>query len=334
VATPEVIAYHYDRHMTTPTLATIERGSFAGHETFPLRYAWLRKAVQHVGKDPRIFLDDDAMVRLGVGKNMVRSIRHWGLVCGVIEENTDVANNRGRALRPTALGRVLFDDEGWDPYLEDPATLWLLHYQLASVPDHATTWYLVFNHLPQPEFTRPELLNWLLKLVQERSWGRLSPASLKRDVDVFLRTYVPSRASRTVPLEDTLDSPFVELELLRELGARGSYVIQRGDPPSLPDAVFAYGLVSFLTRNASTSKAVPLHTIAFAPGSPGRVFALTEDALMARLERIEAATDGAVVFNDTAGLRQLFVHRLPGLLDVLRPWYEGRDARERRMPDA
>ncbi len=320
--------------MSTPTLATIERGSFAGHETFPLRYAWLRKAVQHVKKDGRVFLDDDAMVRLGVGKNMVRSIRHWGLVCGVIEEDAGVPNNRGRALRPSALGHALFDNAGWDPYLEDPATLWLLHYELASVPDHATTWYLVFNHLPQPEFTKAGLLSWLLKLVQERAWGRLSPASLKRDIDVFLRTYVPARASRTVPLEDTLDSPFVELELLRELGAKGSYVIQRGDPPSLPDAVFAYGLVKFLTRNASTSHAVPLHAVAFAPGSPGRVFALTEDALMARLERIEAATDGAVVFNDTAGLRQLFVHRLPELLDVLRPSYEGRDGWGRRAAEA
>jgi hypothetical protein len=321
--------------MTTPTLATIERGSFAGHETFPLRYTWLRKAVQHVEKDPRIFQNEDAMVQLGVGKNMVRSIRHWGFVCGVLEESPGLQNNRGRVLRPTALGRALFENDGWDPYLEDPATLWLLHYTLASAPDQATTWYLAFNHLPQPEFTKDELVDWLEKLSAERSWARVSPASLRRDVDVFLRTYVPSRASRTVPLEDTLDSPLIELELIREHG-KGTYLIQRGDPPTLPDAVFAYGLVSFLKRNASTSKAIPLHSIAFAPGSPGRVFALTEDALMARLERIEAATDGAITFHDTAGLRQLLVHGegVPELLDVLRPWYEGRDAAQRRASGA
>jgi len=317
--------------MTTPTLATIERGSFSGHETFPLRYPWLRKAVQQVEGDAGIFLKDDAMVRLGVGKNMVRSIRHWGLVCGVIEQTPE---NRGRTLRPTALGHAIFDKGAWDPYLEDPATLWLFHYELASVPEHATTWYLAFNHFPQPEFTKAELSSWLLKIVQERAWARVSPASLRRDVDVFLRTYVPARASRMVPLEDTLDSPFVELELLRELGTKGSYLIQRGDPPSLPDEVFAYGLVKFLARTAPTSSAVPLHTIAFAPGSPGRVFALTEDALMARLERIEATTDRGIVFHDTAGLRQLLVHKLPGLLDVLRPWYERRERSKRGTADA
>lgn len=197
------MAYETCRAMTMPTLATIERGSFGGHETFPLRYTWLRKAVQHVERDPRIFNDDDAMVRLGVGKNMVRSIKHWALVCGVLEEDPEIANNRGRVLRPTALGHALFDDEGWDPYLEDPATLWLLHYELASSPDQTTTWYLVFNHLPQPELTKTELLGWLSKLAQERAWPRVSPASLRRDVEVFLRTYVPSRASRIVPLEAT-----------------------------------------------------------------------------------------------------------------------------------
>lgn len=320
--------------MSMPTLAAIERGSFAGHETFPLRYTWLRKAVQHVGRNPRIFNEDDAMVHLGVGKNMVRAIRHWGLVCGVLEEDPGVQNNRGRVLRATSLGHALFDDDGWDPYLEDPATLWLLHFELTSVPDQATTWYLAFNHIPQPEFTKTELLGWLVRLAQERGWPRVSPASLRRDIDVFLRTYVPSRASRTVPLEDTLDSPLVELELIRDFGAKGSFLIQRGDQPTLPDPIFAYGLVRFLKRGTFASQAVPLHTIAFAPGSPGRVFALTEDALMARLERIEAATDGGLDFHDTAGLRQLLVRKMPELLDVLRPWYDRRRSSARRASDA
>lgn len=306
--------------------ATIDRGSFGGHETFPLRYAWLRKAVQHVEADRQIFARDDAMVQLGVGKNMVRSIRHWGLVCGVLEDDADVANNRGRSLRPSPLGRALFADGGWDQYMEDPATLWVIHCELTSKSDQATTWYFAFNHLPQPEFTKEELSNWLMRLAHDRAWPRVSPASLRRDVDAFLRTYVPSRASRTMPLEDTLDCPLVELELIRSFGSKGSFLIQRGDPLTLPDAVFAYALIGFLHRTASTSRAIPLHALAFRPGSPGRVFALTEDALIARLERIEVATRGAIVFHDTAGLRQLLVHRLPEQLDVLTPWYRRRTA--------
>ncbi len=297
--------------------------SFAGHETFPPRYTWLPKAVAFVTTDPSGFSREDAMVKLGVGKNMVRSIRHWGLACGVLEEDPNIPNNRGRSLRPTTLGSRLLGAGGWDPYLEDPATLWVLHFHLAGTPGRASTWYFVFNQLPQPEFSKRELESWLVKLAEENDCARVSPASLRRDVDVFVRTYVAGRATRTVPLEDTLDSPFVELGLIRSLDATQTYVLHRGNPPTLPDAVFAYGLVNFLASAEATSqaRAVPLRTLAFAPGSPGRVFALTEDALLTKLERIERITKGAVVFHDTAGLKQLLVNRLPDPLSLLDAWY-------------
>src|SRR5207247_954274 len=168
----------------------IVRGSFAGHETFPFRYAWLPKATRQVSEDSRFFAREDAMALLGVGKNMVQSIRHWGLVTGVLEE---LPGTRGRELAVTNLGRRLFLEDAWDPYLEDPATLWLLHWQIASTYEKATAWYWVFNHLGQPEFTRADLLRWLSILARERGWSRVPESSLRRDVDCFVRTYVPSR---------------------------------------------------------------------------------------------------------------------------------------------
>ena len=100
---------------------------FSGHETFPFRYPWLKKGYDAVFSDAGVFTRDDAITTLGVGKNMVRSIRHWCLVAGVIEEFQPEPSVRRMSLRPTPLGTALFPDEGWDPYLEDPATLWLLH---------------------------------------------------------------------------------------------------------------------------------------------------------------------------------------------------------------
>jgi len=73
---------------------------FSGHETFTLRYGWLTKAVAAVKSDPEIFSRDDAMVSLGVGKNMVRSIRHWSTSLGIVEEDDTVTNNRGRYPKP------------------------------------------------------------------------------------------------------------------------------------------------------------------------------------------------------------------------------------------
>ena len=97
--------------------------SFSGHETFPFRYPWLKKGFDAVGADGAVFARDDAITTLGVGKNMVRAIRHWCLAAGIVEENAA----RAGSLKVTDRGQLLLADDGLDPYLEDPATLWLLH---------------------------------------------------------------------------------------------------------------------------------------------------------------------------------------------------------------
>src|SRR5579863_9597259 len=103
--------------------------SFSGHETFVFRYGWPKKAVDAVSADPGVFAQESAIVTLGVGKNMVRSIRHWGLACQILEEEPQ---SRGTRLVPTEIGKFLFGEGGKDPYLEDLNTLWLLHWNLLS----------------------------------------------------------------------------------------------------------------------------------------------------------------------------------------------------------
>ncbi len=139
--------------------------SFSGHETFPFRYPWLKKGFDAVAAAGDALLRDDAITTLGVGKNMVRSIRHWCLAAGVLEENRSAAG----ALRPTDLGNLLFADDGLDPYLEDPATLWLLHWQIASNRARATTWFWTFSHFHEPEFSREALTSALYKWTQTLS---------------------------------------------------------------------------------------------------------------------------------------------------------------------
>lgn len=99
-------------------VAVAMQHSFSGHETFPFRYPWLKKGFDAAGEDGNVFLRDDAITTLGVGKNMVRSIRHWCLTAGILAK----ARDRGTALQPTDLGTLLLADDGLDPYLEDPAT--------------------------------------------------------------------------------------------------------------------------------------------------------------------------------------------------------------------
>ena len=97
---------------------------FSGHESFVCRYAWLPKAYRAVVKNRAAFGNvEQAMVSLGVGKNMVRSIRFWVEVMGVVTPRKD------KTLEPTYFGEAVFGDGGFDPFLEDIRTLWLLHWE-------------------------------------------------------------------------------------------------------------------------------------------------------------------------------------------------------------
>jgi len=302
-------------------VTTSFRASFGGHETFPFRYSWLKKGVDHVRKDPEVFGKEDAMVTFGVGKNMVSAIRHWSLTIGTLEDDPTVANNRGRYLRVTELGASLFSDNGWDPYLEDVGTLWLIHWQLACAPEPATTWWWVFNQYPATSFTRREVQIHLERLAEQLGLTRVSSASLKRDIDCFIRTYSPSRRVRTVQ-EDTLDCPLIELGLLREGNDHQSYQLVRGSHPTLPLPIFGYALASYLARRGGQTHSVSLNQLAFGEGAPGRVFGLNESGLLTRLEALSTLTGDALIYDETAGLKQIFLHNPLQPKRLLNRYYE------------
>lgn len=64
---------------------------FSGHETFPLRQMWLKKVFDQATNGEILrksaFSDEKAIAHFGIGKNMVASIRHWALACGVMYED-------------------------------------------------------------------------------------------------------------------------------------------------------------------------------------------------------------------------------------------------------
>ncbi len=195
---------------------------FSGHETFPFRYTWLPKGIGALPEHPDLFTRDDAMVKLGVGKNMVKSMRHWCTATGTVER----LDRKGR-MKVTDLGLSLFEVDGWDPFLEDPGTLWLLHWRLVSRLNPASAWHLAFTRWRTDRFVREELVEWLSGFARRVSGARPTPSSLRRDVDVFIRTYAPAQAKRERPVEDTFDCPLVELGLLIET-ERGVYRFVRG----------------------------------------------------------------------------------------------------------
>jgi hypothetical protein len=289
--------------------------SFSGHETFPLRYGWLPKGVQHVMQYDDLFARDDAMVILGVGKNMVTSIQHWTKKLEMVETPT-----RG-IYQATELGKALFGEDGWDPYIEDPGTLWLIHWLMTSRLETNSTWYLAFTIWNSNEFLRPNLEEWLIKVAKQSPATRVTEMSMKRDVEVFLRTYIPAGSSRTLMAEDTFDCPLVELGLIEEID-HNLFRFVRGPKSSLPDLIFTYALLDYWRHSKRQQDAISFENLLLSPGSPGAVFKLSENAFVERLERLPIWS--GLAYDDTSGMRTVYRQsRYVELLEILSRYYRG-----------
>ena len=285
------------------------RPQFSGHETFPLRYGWLKKAFDAVqsaegdADNRSVFTGDDAIARFGVGKNMVGSIRHWANVTGITDDHRSE-----HQMRITDLGKLLFGYDGIDPYMENPATSWLVHWNLAGRSEN-TTWFWAFNHFPSPFFEREMLVHGIVRLAEDQEWMRRSIATIKRDVACFVRTYVPQPMTRKASYEDALESPLTELGLIKPTGRRDGFRFVRGPKSTLGVGVLCYAVTDFWRRTFNAANTLSFEALAHEPGSPGRVFLLDENSLVDRLGEMEELTKGAYRWSETAGLKQLIRER-------------------------
>jgi hypothetical protein len=308
---------------------------FAGHETFPVRYGWLSKAYHEVlrvsseesGDTNSLFNDDASISLFGVGRNMVVSMRHWALAADVIYSAQAEDGSRQGRLLPTKFGKLLLED--CDPYLEHPASLWMIHWHFAAKPGRATTWYWAFSELNEPNVDRELLTHRLMRRIFElRESGRMKESritetTIRRDVECFVRTYLPRPASGRTFHEDNLESPLSELALLQPVGVGTAFRFHRGPKPTLPDEVFVYGLQSFWQHLYPTRREFSVEAIAYEPGSPGRVFQLDEESVAERLAAAADLTRGAIRWDESTGMRQVYAHDLDAIdaLGLIRGLY-------------
>lgn len=287
----------------------------SGHETFTCRFAWLPKAIAeiggHNGAGSTLFKDeDDAMVRLGVGKNMVRSIRYWAEVCGLIEP----AKKGGHQV--TKFGQQLLGHDGYDRYLERQETLWLLHWKISTGSPPIFFWKHLINKWHRPEFCSGEAIPILKRELPLNT--KSSPRTLADSFKVFVRTYVPSRGVKGEILEDNLDCPLIDLDFIRTTGDRIDqntgkkdpvYSFNYDDKPDVSDELFAFCLNDFWGKSHHTGDTLAFKFISSEENSPGQVFKLPELAVRARLERLSKTTSGALEFLESNTIQQVVRNR-------------------------
>lgn len=290
-----------------PSINKPNKFTFSGHESFQCRHLWLKKGYDYV-KNNKSFGDEDAVVSLGVGKNMVSSIRFWMKAFNILspdEKLTDFANK-------------LLSDDGYDPYIEDEATLWLLHFNLVK-NRFATLYSLIFNELRREkvEFSRE---NFVALVKRKSDSGKIFPINektLNEDFSVFIKMYLRSDAN-SKDKEDSFSGLLTELDLLKCYNARkeGTYTIENTERDEIPDEIILYGIL----HDDSFDNSINLNSIEMNQDSISSIFAINRSGLLSKIENLTRKYD-YIVFNDHAGIKELQFKVKPTAVSILDNYY-------------
>lgn len=279
---------------------------FSGHESFQCRLYWLKKGHDFVQSNGD-FNSEDAPIHLGVGKNMVASIKYWMRAFGLFNDDTK---------KLSVLAKKIFDNDGWDPYLEDEGTLWLLHYQLVR-NKYATAYDIIFNGLRKrkSEFNLDHFQTW----VAQNGGSAVSTNSLKTDFSVFSRMYIPRDDSKD--LDETYSGLLNELGLINrfkkenDLGKNVDWLaIEPSKRTELPISILLYCILENEEYGQSVSFDLIYNHI-------GSVFAMNRDGLIEKLEEI-AENYKWITFSNEAGVKELQFSKKEKALTILNEYYE------------
>jgi hypothetical protein len=284
--------------------------SFSGHESFQCRHLWLKKGYDFI-KNKNLFTNEDAVVTLGVGKNMVSSLKYWMKCFDIIDKNEVL----------TEFAHKLLSNDGWDPYLEDEATLWILHHKLIS-KGVASTYSFIFNELRREkiEFTKTNYLAFVKRKNENNKTQAVSEKTLNDDFGVMTKMYMRSN-TQAKEKEDTFSGLLTELDILKSFGKRGEeyFVIESSNKDEIPDAVLLYAILEMEGFDLS----INLNSIENDFNSPGSIFAINKTGLIQKIESI-VNSNKWVIFNDHAGIKELQFKKKKTSLEALESYYNGK----------
>ncbi len=281
--------------------SSIERYVFSGHESFPCKTLWLKKGYDFVYGNNN-FNAADAVVKLGVGKNMVASIRYWMKSFGLLKEG-------GLA---EVAGLVFADNIGMDPYVEDLGTLWLLHYLLISSRE-ATLYNLLFTRFQRERriFERQHIVSFVKRYMAEN--GKLknyNENTVKKDVAVLLQNYVQPMKAQAMEDYSTL---LIDLDLVRTTDGK-QYIFNQEGKRRLPPDILMYAII----EEKKADNSIDYDTLQ----NIGLMFCLNDMELIADLLLLQERYPDVIRYSDTAGLRQVQFLRSVESLNVLRHYYQ------------
>lgn len=291
----------------------MEKLTFSGHESFYCRALWLTKGYRFI-LDGYNFGQDSAVADLGVGRNMVSSIKYWMEAFNICTPNREL----------TEFAHFIFGPEkGVDPILEEPATLWLLHYFLVT-SKHASIYHLIFNEFRKEriEFNEVQLFRFIERRLAEIN-QLCSPKTIENDISVFRRNYIRPKIGKpyTQNIEENFSCLLTDLELVEET-RKGEdntiwYSIENSEREDIPGEIILFCILN----NSRYGQSISLQSLLSDVDSVGNVFAINGNGLVKKIEMLIKKYPN-ITYIDNAGVREIQFKEKMDSWSVLRDYYE------------
>ena len=125
--------------------------------------------------------------------------------------------------------------------------------------------------------------------------------------------------------EDSIDSPFVELGLIKHYGDTKHYAMNIGPKPGLIPEIIVAACLEFAASHAAGAKTITISRLLYEEGSPGLCFKIKENWLCDAIEIISTHFND-IALSETAGLIQVSYNKNPYQLSdmLLNHYYKKR----------
>lgn len=261
---------------------------FSGHESFPCKTLWLKKGYDFI-KEEKDFNNPQAVIELGVGKNMVASIRYWLKVFGISDND-----------KPSWLGDYLFDEKtGKDKYMEDLATLWLLHFNLVYNQD-ATLYNLFFCGFQKghTQFDRDQVVTYVkLDMIEAGKQNLFNENTVRKDVGVLLQNYV---LPRKILSNEDFSTLMIDLDLIRQNNDNKGYYINLEGKRKVAKEIFMFALLTL--KEDDGDETISYDTI---QEKVGLAFCMQDYETIEMLKELSNDYSKYMSYSDNAGIRMV-----------------------------
>lgn len=273
------------------------------HESFSIREGWLAKGIKNVKEYGNVFALQNATDILGIGTNMVKSLKYWMTATKLIEE-------KNREIMLSDFGSIINE---YDPYLEDIFSWWLIHINMITNVDDAYIYNLFFNKCNIKTFTKRELYEKLYTLLTNEKLT-FNENILQDEVNMIIKTYTIDEKIDNP--ENNFICPLSELNLLKKVD-RDTYEKNRPEIRNLPFWVVYYIICLLLDDRDNIS----IDELLKEKNSPAKLLNMDKNLINEYLD--EMKKNDLIIINRTAGLNMVYLKKKLSLNEIAEEYFKG-----------